>query len=176
MIFFLDIEYQKGVGEMPAPLLAVGLYQGSDDYLHFDFKIDDDVKRLNKILSEDITLVAFFLPAEISCLMTLNLNIPKKMLDLYVEYRWMRNGDAQRWSLLEVAKYFGIETMSEEEKERLRTIAINGPKTVVEKKELANYCEEDVRVLKEIYLKYEEFDRLSKSNYSWLLHVYYYQS
>jgi DNA polymerase-1 len=153
MIFFLDIEFQKETGSLPVPLLAVSFSLETNEYSRFDLKSQIDIQRLNVLLSEGVTLCAYYLPAEISCLMALDINVPNKLLDLFVEYRWLRNGLAQKYSLLEAARYFGIGSISEEEKKRLRQIAIDGPANDAEKEELFEYCQEDVRVLKEIYLK-----------------------
>jgi DNA polymerase-1 len=153
MIFFLDIEFQKETGSMPVPLLAVSYSLEANEYSRFDLKSEADIERLRSMVSSGITLCAYYLPAEISCLMAMEINVPNKLLDLFVEYRWLRNGVAQKFSLLEAARYFGIASISDEEKKRLRQIAIDGPTTPAEKEELFEYCQEDVRVLKEIYLK-----------------------
>ena len=165
MMFFLDIEFQKETGSLPVPLLAVMQTLESDEYLRFDLKNAPDIQRLKSLLSDDVTLCAYYLPAEISCLMALDIKVPNKLLDLFVEYRWLRNGVALRFSLLEAASYFGIHTISEEEKKRLRQIAIDGPRTSEEMEELFDYCQEDVRVLKAIYLKMQNKIDLKRALY-----------
>ena len=63
MIFFLDIEFQKETGVLPVPLLAVGYSLETNEYSRFDLNSESDVQRLRVILSGDITLCAYYLPA-----------------------------------------------------------------------------------------------------------------
>jgi DNA polymerase I len=154
-MFFLDIEFQKGTGTLPVPLLAVSYCSKTNEYVRYDLKSHSDVKLLKDALSEDIALCAFYLPAEISCLMALGIPVPEKLIDLYVEYKCFMNGSVLKFSLLEAALQFGIETISEDEKKRLRQIAIDGPISNDEQEELYNYCQEDGRVLKDLFKKME---------------------
>lgn len=152
----MDCEYSKMAGDEPAPILAVCYDSRNESYLRYNFQLEEDVERLRKLLSENPILVSYSATAELSCLNVLGLSSPKNIIDLYVEYRGLRNGIGIKFSLLSAASFFNIETITEEQKDKLREIAINRPQNEEELEVLFKYCEEDVRVTKEVFLKMKD--------------------
>ena len=102
---------------------------------------------------EDALFVAYFASAELSCFRQLGWAMPKRILDLYVEFRKATNGlyPPSGNSLLGALVYYdqpGIESL---EKETLRQLAMReGPSsayTTEERESLIDYCESDVLAL-----------------------------
>jgi DNA polymerase-1 len=95
-------------------------------------------------------LVGFYASAEISCFLALNWPLPRNVLDLYVEFRWMTNGKPRPCgnSLLGAMAYFGLAHLAAAEKEELRALILScGPWNDAEKQAILDYCASDVRAL-----------------------------
>ena len=94
--------------------------------------------------------VAYFASAELGCHRVLGWPMPKRILDLYVEFRRHTNGLATPAGrgLLGALAYFGLDHIGITEKKEMRALAMRGgPFTHQEKVDLLNYCQSDVVAL-----------------------------
>jgi DNA polymerase-1 len=102
--------------------------------------------------------VAFYAPAEIACHRYLGWGTPARILDLYVEFRALRNGLIKpgtkgKNSLLGALAYFGLGTISAGEKDSMRDLALRGaPWAEGEPPVLMDYCQTDVDALLRLLL------------------------
>lgn len=116
-------------------------------------------------LGDDSLYVAFYLPAEASCHVSLDWPLPRAALDLYAEFRWLLNGtqhpaeqlikerDVGRYSLLSMLYYFGLRKLAiaGAEKTSMRNLALRGgPYTGEEQRALLDYNETDVVALRSL--------------------------
>jgi hypothetical protein len=72
------------------------------------------------------------------------------MLDLFVEFRRLTNGNGNQYGngLIGALLHFGLPTIGAEEKEAMRNLALRGgPWTEEERRQLLDYCESDVDAL-----------------------------
>src|SRR5581483_7001512 len=86
--------------------------------------------------------VAFFATAELTCHLELGWALPANVLDLYVEAKNLRNGQASSLpnSLLGTMTYFGLDGIDSAEKDSMRDLALlGGAYTDAEKAALLNY-------------------------------------
>jgi hypothetical protein len=95
-------------------------------------------------------VVAYYASAEIACHLALEWLPPQRVLDLYVEFRNLTNGNPPPCgvALLGALTYFGLDAMSAVEKDSMRELAMRGgPWTAEERRALLDYCEGDVIAL-----------------------------
>ena len=94
--------------------------------------------------------VAYYASAEMNCHLSLGWPMPENLLDLFTEFRNLRNGIyvPSGYGLLGALIYHGIAALEAAEKEEMRDLAIRGgPYTPDEKQALLDYCESDVVAL-----------------------------
>ncbi|MCZ6624950.1 MAG: DNA polymerase I, partial [Deltaproteobacteria bacterium] len=94
--------------------------------------------------------VSWFATAELGCHLVLSWAFPQRILDLYVEFSNLRNGKVRhsKPKLLEAMQHFGLDSMLAQEKKAMRELAQRGgPYTDSERRDLLDYCEQDVRCL-----------------------------
>lgn len=122
--------------------------------------LDDNQKLAFQLPSdEDILWVSYVATAELRSMLAVGHPIPIRVLDLYVENRWMHNFQESMeersakqqekfFSLATTLRRFGCDSMAAEEKETMRHLILGGgPFTPLEKEEILNYCESDVAAL-----------------------------
>ena len=142
----VDFEFHQPGGELPRPICMVAreLRTGREIRLW-----EDQLVRVGRppfSVDSECLFVCYSAPAEISCFLVLDWPLPTRVLDLYVEYRAMRNGfESPGYGLLAAAKYFGLDCIDAAEKTRMRDLAIRGgPFNDREKEDLLEYCADDV--------------------------------
>jgi hypothetical protein len=89
-------------------------------------------------------------PAELGCFIELGWAFPRNILDLYAEYRCVRNvGDGKgKRSLIDALVHYGLAHLDPDVKAGMRQLAMRGgPWTAREEADLLDYCESDVRAL-----------------------------
>jgi hypothetical protein len=94
--------------------------------------------------------VSYSAPAELGCFLELGWRFPRNILDLYVEYRCVRNvGDGKgRRGLIDALMHYGLAHLDPDVKADMRQLAMRGgPWTAQEQGDLLDYCEGDVRAL-----------------------------
>jgi hypothetical protein len=152
-IWLIDFEFRQPDGERQHPWCLVAREVQTGETLRF---WEDDLSRCRRPpfgtgLRELVT--GYFLTAEFGCYLALGWPRPPHVIDLYVEYRWLRNdgvkrepdGTARRWGMTAAAAYFGLPTIEASAKDAGRALAMRGaPFSEHERRDLLAYCESDV--------------------------------
>ena len=144
-VWMVDFEYYGEDGERPTPVCLVAYELRSQQTIqqwYEDFGSEPPYD-----LSADSLFVAFSVPAECSCHAVLNWSMPKRVLDLYVEFKNLVNGLEERASLLSALAYFGLPTYEQEKTSTRDLILTGGPWTPDEKITILDYCHKDVMAL-----------------------------
>ena len=95
----------------------------------------------------DELFVAYYASAESSCFDTLGWPRPRRMLDLFAEFRRMTNGVGSPYGngLIGALAYFGLSNIGGEEKTTMRDLVMTGgPWSEVQRRDILDYCESDV--------------------------------
>lgn len=103
---------------------------------------------------EDTLIVAFFASAEMGCHIPLNFKIPLFIFDLYTEFRNLTNGLklGVKNSLIGACMCYDIPCINATKKELMRNRILQGePFTNQEKKDILQYCSEDVDMTAKLY-------------------------
>ena len=122
--------------------------------------LDDNSKQPFQLPCDDDTLwVSYVATAELRSMLALNHALPNRVLDLYVENRWLHNfqeSNEQRnqkkhekfFGLAATLRRFGRDSMGVEEKDAMRELILRGgPYTPQQKEDIVDYCESDVKGL-----------------------------
>jgi DNA polymerase I len=100
---------------------------------------------------ESALFVAYFASAEMGCFLSLGWPLPRYLLDLYPEFRRLKNWPVRASGLLDACRSFGIATMTAEEKHASRERILAGPPfTSDERAAILRYCEADVVLLRKL--------------------------
>jgi hypothetical protein len=104
---------------------------------------------------DDKTLfVAFYASAELTCHLVLGWQLPNNILDLYAEFRCLRNhtGDKQPpTGLLDAMDHCGLDCIDARTKEHWRDVVLRGePWSAEEPPGILDYCESDVACLEKL--------------------------
>ena len=95
-------------------------------------------------------LVAYYASAELGCHLALGWDLPRHVLDLFVEFRNLTNGLTTPCGngLLGALTYFGLSSIDAADKDSMRQLALRGGDySEDEKQALLDYCETDVDAL-----------------------------
>src|SRR5262249_18698043 len=109
----------------------------------------------------DVLVVAYFATAEMGCFLALGWPLPANLLDAYVEFANVTNGQPlpSGRGLLGALVYFGLTGVSYAEKEAMRQLPMRGgPYTEEEVRQLLAYCQSDVLALRALLPAMEPFD------------------
>ncbi len=149
----VDTEYTPRPGErvVPITLVARELRTGQEIRVW-----QDELQRMPKApygCGADTLVVSYSAPAEMGVHVALGWPMPRYLLDLFAEFRVLRNGYVgQRFRLLDALHYFGLPTIAE--KEEMRALAIRGgPYTDEDRLALMDYCAADAEALEQLLLK-----------------------
>lgn len=120
---------------------------------------DDQDQPFNLPHGDDVLWVSYVAVAELRSMIALEHPLPKRVLDLYVENRWLHNvqeckEERQRkkeekfFALPTTLRRFGCNSMAAEEKDAMRELILcGGPYTEQQKGDILDYCESDVIAL-----------------------------
>ena len=100
--------------------------------------------------------VAYYASAEMGSHLSLGWPMPENLLDLFAEFRNLRNGVyvPSGFGLLGAMICYGLDAIGTAEKKEMRDLAIRGgPWTSEEKRALLDYCESDVVALDKLFPK-----------------------
>lgn len=150
-IRLVDFEYHEPDGNLPEIrcMVAREFFSG-ETYRYWA----DELAKLKQPpfdIGERSLFVAYFAPAELKCFQQLGWPMPKRILDLFVEFRAAHNGCRvpHGYSLLGALLYYGLPAMLAEEKQGLRELAMADRRShsysPAERKSLIEYCEADRR-------------------------------
>jgi hypothetical protein len=147
-VWAVDFEFTAPPGHRPKPLCVVARELHSGNLVRC--WLDGAPGRPPYGTGDDTLLVAFYSSAEWLCHLALGWPLPRRVLDLYVEFANLTSGTrppAGR-GLLGALMYFGLPAMDAVEKESLRALAMRGgPHTPNERTALLDYCQSDVDAL-----------------------------
>jgi hypothetical protein len=145
-MWVIDFEFQQLPGENPLPHCVVA----------YEIRSKRTVKmELNGTIPRDcpfqmndgVLFVGFFSCAEWACFLALDWPLPRRVLDLYVEFRNLLSGrkTPAGYGLSGALVSFGLDSLRIQDKEQMRELAIRGaPFTTEERIALLDYCERDV--------------------------------
>ncbi len=154
-IWLVDFEYKAPDGERPEPHCLVARELRSGRLIRL-WKNEFGSKPPFPI-DETTLFVSYNAVAELNCFRVLGWEMPKRVLDLYVEFRWYLNKARKKGikpvkhGLLNALAHFGLDSIGTVEKKEMRDLAIRGePFTFNEKVDLLDYCQSDVDALQRL--------------------------
>jgi DNA polymerase-1 len=148
---------------LPVCLVAVDFYSGNEWRIWEDELLS--LKKMPFDTSEETLFVAFSAAAELGVLLKLGVSLPRHILDLFLEYRALRNGRRAKIgkdSMLEALAVYGVASVDAGEKKEMQALAMRGgPWSSTEPTLLMDYCRSDVDGLLALLPKMEpELTRL----------------
>jgi DNA polymerase-1 len=149
-IWCVDFEFTALPGELPNPACLIAWEQRSGKKIRL---WRDAFGPLPPYPTDaDNLFVAYYTSAELGCHRALGWPIPKRILDLFVEFRDQTNGcgNLAGNSLLGALAQYGLDHIGVVEKDAMRNKFIAGnfdAWTDEERREGLDYCETDVRAL-----------------------------
>ena len=152
-IFLLDFEFHpagRNEGNCPAPVCLVVREWPSGVTSRY---WSDELCQMTEApfsVGEGVLCVAYLASAELDCFHALGWALPKNVLDLFVELRWLTNGlqTVGGARLLGSLAYFELAGIGAYEKGEMRELILSGgPWTASERQAILDYCESDVVAL-----------------------------
>jgi DNA polymerase-1 len=99
--------------------------------------------------------IAFYAAAELSCHLSLGWELPRYVLDFFIEFRRLTNhsGEHQpKAGLLAALDHFRLDSIETQAKEHWRDVVLRGgPWTEQERDGILDYCESDVDALRKLF-------------------------
>lgn len=164
-IVVVDFEFYGDDGDHQKPICVVSKNLKTNNvkriWLHKNSQTPPPFK-----LDEDTLYVGFYTPAEMRCHLALDWPLPHNLLDLYVEFRNLTNGDGRykKAGLIHAMMYFNLKTISVRDKEELRNLILSGgPYTDEEKKAILDYCQSDVEGTCELFMEMRDMINLEEA-------------
>jgi hypothetical protein len=153
-LWFLDCEFRQPDGERPKPICLVARE-------HFTGRVirqwlwGRPNARPPFECRDDTLVVCYHAPAEWSVYLVLGWPLPSRILDLHAEYRWMTSGlRFLAHGQLDALKSFGLDAMEPEHKTEMRCrCSAGGPFSPTERRDILDYCTEDVNGLAALFVK-----------------------
>jgi len=154
----VDYEFYGGSGNPQKPIcyVAKNLTTG----VITSHWIEGNEKKPIYPIDKKSLVIAFFASAEFGCHRTLNFEVPLYILDLFVEFRCLTNGYRLHTgrSLLGACEYFGIKHSDVTYKKSMRDRILKGdPFSEKEKKEILEYCRQDVELTATLFEKMKPY-------------------
>jgi DNA polymerase I len=152
-IWIADTEFYGADGDLPVPVCAVFHNPLTGQTLRQWYE-RGDTPRPPVPLDNATLFIAFAAQAELMTFIQLGWEMPRRILDLFIEYRHLNNEyyrlqemKAQKaFGLLAAASHYGIHLESAEYKQEMRDLILRGhPYTPEEQTRIMDYCEMDVR-------------------------------
>ena len=142
-VWAIDFEFSAPDGERPTPVCLVAREYFSNRLVRL---FADDMRDQPPFPNdEDVLIVAYFSSAEIGCYLALGWDLPKRILDLWVEQRARTNGRVARCGLLDTLEFYGLDSIAGIQKIEMRELAMRGGSyTPSERRALLDYCQSDV--------------------------------
>jgi DNA polymerase I len=146
-VWAVDFEFHCPPGERPEPLCMVAREFNTGQTITM---WADELRGRSEApfpIGPDSLFVAYYASAELGCFLSLGWPMPSRILDLYVEFKWLTSGIKipHGHSLLGALTSHGIDGLLAVEKASLRELAIRGgPYSDRERTALLEYCQSDV--------------------------------
>ncbi len=143
----LDFEFVAEPGHKPKPICAVAkcAITGQEVRLW-----GEELSVCPFEVADDVLFIAYYATAECSCFDVLGWPQPRRLLDLFAEFRCLTNGVGCQHGngLIGALLHFGLPTIGGEEKETMRKLIMaGGPWSADDKAKIIAYCESDVDAL-----------------------------
>lgn len=156
VIWFVDFEYREPEGGLPEIrcMVAREWFSGVSQFYWVDELLTMEHPPFET--GERSLVVAYYAPAELKCFRVLGWRMPKRILDLFAEFRASCNGCevGHGYSLLGALLHFGLPAMLASEKEDMRNLAMEDRRSrdysKAERESLMRYCEQDVVALDQL--------------------------
>lgn len=149
-VWFCDFEFRAPNGERPDPVCMVAREWRSGRLI---WLWREELRTHGEApfpVGPESLFVAYYASAELGCFLALDWPMPKRILDLFVEFRNLTNGLETPCGsgLLGALAYFGLDAIGAADKESMRSLAMReGSHTGEEKTALLDYCQTDVDAL-----------------------------
>lgn len=145
-IWVCDFEFKSGEGEIPAPVCFCALELNSNRKIRLWLDGEPNTPAPIDFTCENLTYVAYYSVAEMSCHLALNWPIPENIIDLYCEWRILTNsGTPTANGLLNACAAFNVPIIGQEQKDVMRERILRGnPYCEQDKEDILNYCETDI--------------------------------
>ncbi len=152
-VYLLDFEFhpaRRHEGNRPVPVCLAVRQWLTGRTRRFWF---DELQRMREApfpVGEKALFVAFFASAELDCFHALGWAPPQNVLDLYVEFRCLTNGQrpAGGYGLLGALMHYRLPTIASDEKDSMRELILSGgPWSAEDQQSILDYCESDVVAL-----------------------------
>jgi len=131
----------------------------------------NDLKLMDKapfVTDHTGLMVAYYASAELNCFISLGWQLPANVLDLFAEFRRITNGNNPKFGsgLLGALMYFGLPSISSEEKTSMRDLILSrGPWSDSERIAILDYCQTDVDALAQLLPKMESNIDIARALY-----------
>ncbi|MBX9653610.1 DNA polymerase I [bacterium] len=148
-IWLVDFEFTARPGERPTPICMVARELRTGRLVRLGGN-DLYASKLPFPIGDDVLFVAFYASAELGCFLALDWEMPKNVLDLFVEFRCLTNGRLllNGSSLVGALLFYGLDMIDVSDKTKMRELAVRGgPFTDSESLALLDYCQRDVEAL-----------------------------
>jgi hypothetical protein len=153
-VWLVDTEFLTPPGERPAPICLCAREFRSGRCLRLWLWDDPPARREPPFpTGPDVLFVAYYSSAELGVFLSLGWPVPLRVLDLYAEFRLLTSGRPSPCGndLIGALVAFGRPSMDALHKEDMRRLAMRGgPFDPWERRELLDYCMQDVEALNEL--------------------------
>lgn len=146
-VWCLDFEFVAPRGHKPTVVCMIAKCMITGKALRL---WGEDLKDCPFECSDGEIFVAYYASAETSCFDALGWPRPRRVLDLFAEFRRVTNGCnlLHGKGLIGALLYFGLPSIGGEDKEAMRALIMaGGPWSDVEREAILAYCESDVDAL-----------------------------
>jgi hypothetical protein len=136
--------------------VAHELKSGKTESVWLDGEDAGDLKSPPYSTGKDALFISFYAPAEMSCHLALGWQMPANLVDLFAEHRVQTNGlPGVGNSLIAACEYRGVPSIpSSDHKDKMRELILaGGPYSENNRQSILEYCAEDVRLTKDLFLK-----------------------
>lgn len=147
-IICFDFEFGAPPGERPAPRCVVARELRTG--MEWRVWLDGMKAPCPYPVGPRTLFLAYYASAEIACHLVLGWPVPENVIDLYVEFKNLKNVFSStvrpgRSGLLDALRAFGLSSIGDLAKDEMRQLAMRGgPYTADETKALLDYCATDV--------------------------------
>jgi hypothetical protein len=145
-IWIADFEFTTSDGNNPHPVCFCATELKSNQTIKMWLDGIEKPTAPIDFKNPNLTYVAYFSVAEMSCHLALGWDMPENIVDLFCEWRVFTNdGSRVPNSLLNACENFGIPTIDQAFKDKMRERILQGPPYIeIEKQEILDYCETDI--------------------------------
>jgi DNA polymerase family A len=152
-VWTCDFEFRADPGERPWPVCMVAREVGGGAEIRL---WRDELLLLKKApfdTGRNSLFVAYYASAEIGCFLELGWPLPSSILDLFTEFRCIRNGIGGQASLLAALAHYGIPAaVNAGEKDKMRDLVLAQTSwTDQQKHDILAYCASDTAALAPLY-------------------------